>query len=38
MWKGKSKMVEVMEETAIDIDTIIEFNIAKFLIESSAEG
>ena len=38
MWKGKSKMVEVMEETAIDIDTIIEFNIAKFLIESTDEG
>ena len=37
MWKGKIKMVEVREETAIDIDTIIEFNIAKFLIESSDE-
>ena len=37
MWKGTRKMVEVMEETAIDIDTMIEFNIAKFLIESSDE-
>ena len=38
MWSGKSKLVEVEEETAIDIDTIIEFNIAKFLIESCDEG
>ena len=38
MWTGKCKMVEVKEETAIDIDTILEFNIAKFLIQSSDEG
>ena len=37
MWSGKSKMVEVREETAIDIDTVVEFNIAKLLIESEDE-
>ena len=38
MWTGKCKMVEVKEETAIDIDTILEFNITKVLIQSSDEG
>ena len=38
MWMGRNEMIEVKEETAIDIDTLIEFNIAKFLIESSDEG
>ena len=37
MWSGKCKLVEVKEETAVDIDTIIEFNIAKYLIESYDE-